>query len=81
MLGMWALTMGIIVVQRDLGAALLLFGIFLAMRKGSDPEPHGNRQPRVRTWRKANELAVVFIVTGDARPAGVVMVVLSPRHR
>jgi len=31
MVGMWGLTMGIIVVQRDLGAALLLFGIFLAM--------------------------------------------------
>lgn len=31
MLAMWALTMGIIVIQRDLGAALLLFGIFLAM--------------------------------------------------
>jgi cell division protein FtsW (lipid II flippase) len=31
MVGMWGLTMGIIVIQRDLGAALLLFGIFLAM--------------------------------------------------
>ena len=31
MIGMWGLTMGIIVIQRDLGAALLLFGIFLAM--------------------------------------------------
>src|SRR5918997_329877 len=31
MVGMWGFTMGIIVIQRDLGAALLLFGIFLAM--------------------------------------------------
>lgn len=31
MVGMWGLTMGIIVIQRDLGAALLLFGIFLSM--------------------------------------------------
>jgi cell division protein FtsW (lipid II flippase) len=31
MIAMWGLTMGIIVIQRDLGAALLLFGIFLAM--------------------------------------------------
>lgn len=31
MVGMWGLTMGIIVIQRDLGAALLLFGVFLAM--------------------------------------------------
>jgi cell division protein FtsW (lipid II flippase) len=31
MVAMWGLTMGIIVIQRDLGAALLLFGIFLAM--------------------------------------------------
>lgn len=29
--GMWGLTMAIIVFQRDLGAALLLFGVFLAM--------------------------------------------------
>lgn len=31
MVGMWGLTMGIIIIQRDLGAALLLFGLFLAM--------------------------------------------------
>jgi cell division protein FtsW (lipid II flippase) len=31
MVGMWGLTMGIIIVQRDLGAALLLFTLFLAM--------------------------------------------------
>ncbi len=31
MVVMWGLTMGIIVIQRDLGAALLLFGIFVAM--------------------------------------------------
>ena len=31
MVGMWGMTMVIIVIQRDLGAALLLFGIFLAM--------------------------------------------------
>ena len=31
MVAMWGCTMGIIVIQRDLGAALLLFGIFLAM--------------------------------------------------
>jgi cell division protein FtsW (lipid II flippase) len=31
MVAMWGLTMGIIVIQRDLGAALLLFGVFLAM--------------------------------------------------
>ncbi len=31
MVGMWGLTMGIIIIQRDLGAALLLFSIFLAM--------------------------------------------------
>lgn len=29
--GMWGLAMGTIVFQRDLGAALLLFGVFLAM--------------------------------------------------
>ena len=28
---MWAVTMGVLVLQKDLGAALLLFGIFLAM--------------------------------------------------
>lgn len=31
MVGMWGLTMGIIIIQRDLGAALLLFGLFLSM--------------------------------------------------
>ncbi len=31
MVGMWGLTMAIIIIQRDLGAALLLFSIFLAM--------------------------------------------------
>ena len=31
MIGMWGLTMLVIFVQRDLGSALLLFGIFLAM--------------------------------------------------
>lgn len=31
MVAMWGLTMGIIVIQRDLGAALLLFGVFIAM--------------------------------------------------
>ncbi len=31
MVGMWGLTMVFIMIQRDLGAALLLFGIFLAM--------------------------------------------------
>jgi cell division protein FtsW (lipid II flippase) len=31
MIGMWGLTMAFIVIQRDLGAALLLFCIFLAM--------------------------------------------------
>jgi cell division protein FtsW (lipid II flippase) len=31
MVGMWGLTMGIIIIQRDLGAALLLFTLFLAM--------------------------------------------------
>lgn len=29
--GMWAIAMGVIVFQRDLGAALLLFSVFLAM--------------------------------------------------
>lgn len=31
MVGMWGLTMGIIIIQRDLGAALLLFSLFLSM--------------------------------------------------
>jgi cell division protein FtsW (lipid II flippase) len=31
MLAMWALALGIVVVQRDLGAALLFFGVFLAL--------------------------------------------------
>ncbi len=31
MIGMWGLTMVFIIVQKDLGSALLLFGIFLAM--------------------------------------------------
>ncbi|NJK81513.1 MAG: FtsW/RodA/SpoVE family cell cycle protein [Chloroflexaceae bacterium] len=31
LVGMWGLAMGIIIFQRDLGAALLLFGVFLAM--------------------------------------------------
>jgi cell division protein FtsW (lipid II flippase) len=31
MIGMWGLCMGLIVVQRDLGAALLLFCVFLSM--------------------------------------------------
>lgn len=31
MVAMWGLTMGIIIIQRDLGAALLLFGVFLAL--------------------------------------------------
>ncbi|GAB4109464.1 MAG: FtsW/RodA/SpoVE family cell cycle protein [Roseiflexaceae bacterium] len=29
--GMWGIAMGLIIFQRDLGAALLLFGVFLAM--------------------------------------------------
>jgi cell division protein FtsW (lipid II flippase) len=31
MVAMWALALGIVVVQRDLGAALLIFGVFLAL--------------------------------------------------
>ncbi len=31
LIGMWGVAMGVIVFQRDLGAALLLFGVFLAM--------------------------------------------------
>src|SRR4029450_10847081 len=31
LLGMWGIAMGLIIFQRDLGAALLLFGVFLAM--------------------------------------------------
>lgn len=31
MVAMWGLTMGIIIIQRDLGAALLLFGLFLVL--------------------------------------------------
>lgn len=31
LMGMWGIAMGAIVFQRDLGAALLLFGVFLAM--------------------------------------------------
>jgi cell division protein FtsW (lipid II flippase) len=31
MVAMWALALGIVVVQRDLGAALLFFGVFLAL--------------------------------------------------
>lgn len=31
LVGMWGIAMGLIVFQRDLGAALLLFGVFLAM--------------------------------------------------
>jgi cell division protein FtsW (lipid II flippase) len=31
LLGMWGIAMGVIIFQRDLGAALLLFGVFLAM--------------------------------------------------
>ncbi len=31
LLGMWGIAMGTIIFQRDLGAALLLFGVFLAM--------------------------------------------------
>ena len=31
MVAMWAIALGIVVVQRDLGAALLFFGVFLAM--------------------------------------------------
>ncbi len=31
MLAMWAIALGIVVVQRDLGAALLFFGVFLAL--------------------------------------------------
>ncbi len=31
MVVMWAIALGIVVVQRDLGAALLFFGVFLAM--------------------------------------------------
>jgi cell division protein FtsW (lipid II flippase) len=31
LMGMWGIAMGIIVFQRDLGAALLLYGVFLAM--------------------------------------------------
>jgi len=31
LMGMWGIAMGVIIFQRDLGAALLLFGVFLAM--------------------------------------------------
>jgi cell division protein FtsW (lipid II flippase) len=31
MIAMWAIALGIVVVQRDLGAALLFFGVFLAL--------------------------------------------------
>jgi cell division protein FtsW (lipid II flippase) len=31
MVAMWAIALGIVVIQRDLGAALLFFGVFLAM--------------------------------------------------
>lgn len=31
LVGMWGMAMGLIIFQRDLGAALLLFGVFLAM--------------------------------------------------
>jgi cell division protein FtsW (lipid II flippase) len=31
MVAMWAIALGIVVVQRDLGAALLFFGVFLAL--------------------------------------------------
>jgi cell division protein FtsW (lipid II flippase) len=31
LIGMWGMAMGLIIFQRDLGAALLLFGVFLAM--------------------------------------------------
>ncbi len=31
LIGMWGLAMGLIIVQRDLGAALMLFSVFLAM--------------------------------------------------
>lgn len=31
LLGMWGMAMALIIVQRDLGAALLLFGVFLSM--------------------------------------------------
>ncbi len=31
LVGMWGIAMGVIIFQRDLGAALLLFGVFLAM--------------------------------------------------
>src|SRR6185437_2966341 len=31
MVVMWAIALGIVVIQRDLGAALLFFGVFLAM--------------------------------------------------
>lgn len=31
LVGMWGLAMGLIIVQRDLGAALMLFSVFLAM--------------------------------------------------
>ena len=31
MLAMWAMALGIVVIQRDLGAALLFFAVFLAL--------------------------------------------------
>ena len=31
LVGMWGMAMGLIIFQRDLGAALLLFSVFLAM--------------------------------------------------
>jgi cell division protein FtsW (lipid II flippase) len=35
MVAMWAIALGIVVVQRDLGAALLFFGVFLALLYGA----------------------------------------------
>jgi eukaryotic-like serine/threonine-protein kinase len=53
-------------VAAGLGAALAValvgVGIFLAMRKGGEPDPHDppekRQPPRPRTWKKSNELPV-----------------------
>ena len=56
MVAMWAIALGIVVIQRDLGAALLFFGVFLAMLYvATGPgQPRDHRVRPVRARQRAD---------------------------
>ena len=54
MVAMWAIALGIVVIQRDLGAALLFFGVFLALalRRDRPDQPRHHRAGPVRAGQR-----------------------------